>query len=715
MKIIIAFIIFSLFTFSAHAERRIGIIGAGPAGLSAAYFLKQKGHNQVTVLEKNDRVGGKCHTVTYQGRTYEMGAIMSGPSYKEVKRLSAEFNQRIVEFSRGNAESVEFDPAANRYQPISLAKKAQYLLAAEEYKRHYNRYKLKISAEGFYNLAPELQVPFRTWTKKHASNPALMEEVLSHFFVSFGYGYMDQVPAGYVLKYFSPELLNSFILGQIHMMENGYQKLWEAVARDLDVQLNFEMASAKRERNVWVVTSKAGKTYTFDDLILAMPLDTASWMVDMKPELQATLRKVKNQAYSSILVDIQMPTHGSGLVTRNYQSSRDGSTVSWLYRWADKNVVNFYRLGSQSKDAKAILAEFEAEAKARGWKINRIIKVIEWKYFPHFPSSVLKESPYKILEDSQSQNGLYLAGELMNFSTVEHSVAYSKDLVNRFFSGPDYYNRLKRDQKLQWLWAQIEATKYHRLPTYENFGDNTIEDLVGYLPSQLLGAFTNNSDVLVLGRQKIIHKMGSTALVEFLPASKKYLPFKGIIRLSNAVNPEQAVYPSFSLKIPLDHSVRSINMNFGKSFDGQMFQNNFNGVKNFNFFNHHPSYPFSNEIPNTTYSKLGKTFKWIFDRAHPHPNYIPISDLSKVMKDNQQAPRRLVFIAPEPIRDLMTPHRNQDVRPIFSSIPAGTVIFKVYESRGLSDPGTFIGDLVTQTQFLASAFGDKNLYFRHEK
>ena len=46
---------------------RIGIIGAGAAGLSAAYYLKQSGYNNVTILERDSRVGGKCHTVTLGG------------------------------------------------------------------------------------------------------------------------------------------------------------------------------------------------------------------------------------------------------------------------------------------------------------------------------------------------------------------------------------------------------------------------------------------------------------------------------------------------------------------------------------------------------------------------------------------------------------------------------------------------------------------------
>ena len=60
---------------------KICIIGGGPAGLSAGMYLEQKGYENYTILEKNDRVGGKCWSPHYNGRRYEMGAIMGVPSY----------------------------------------------------------------------------------------------------------------------------------------------------------------------------------------------------------------------------------------------------------------------------------------------------------------------------------------------------------------------------------------------------------------------------------------------------------------------------------------------------------------------------------------------------------------------------------------------------------------------------------------------------------
>ncbi|MEZ5284677.1 MAG: NAD(P)/FAD-dependent oxidoreductase [Vicinamibacterales bacterium] len=48
------------------------IIGAGPAGLTAAHALMQRGR-RVTVLEKDDQVGGLARTVTYKGFRFDIG------------------------------------------------------------------------------------------------------------------------------------------------------------------------------------------------------------------------------------------------------------------------------------------------------------------------------------------------------------------------------------------------------------------------------------------------------------------------------------------------------------------------------------------------------------------------------------------------------------------------------------------------------------------
>lgn len=55
--------------------KNVIIIGAGPAGLTAAYELLKKGRGkyQVTILEEDKQVGGISKTVYYKGNRLDIG------------------------------------------------------------------------------------------------------------------------------------------------------------------------------------------------------------------------------------------------------------------------------------------------------------------------------------------------------------------------------------------------------------------------------------------------------------------------------------------------------------------------------------------------------------------------------------------------------------------------------------------------------------------
>ncbi|KAJ1925524.1 hypothetical protein EC988_010354, partial [Linderina pennispora] len=83
------------------APRRVAIIGAGPAGSAAAYFLQQesakRGSNiDIAVFERSGLVGGRVRssTVTYNNRTlhFELGASMFVGSNKHMYDLAKQFN-----------------------------------------------------------------------------------------------------------------------------------------------------------------------------------------------------------------------------------------------------------------------------------------------------------------------------------------------------------------------------------------------------------------------------------------------------------------------------------------------------------------------------------------------------------------------------------------------------------------------------------------------
>ena len=55
-----------------HHSEPIYILGAGPAGLAAAYTLTQQGQS-VVVVERDDRVGGLAKSIKYQGFILDYG------------------------------------------------------------------------------------------------------------------------------------------------------------------------------------------------------------------------------------------------------------------------------------------------------------------------------------------------------------------------------------------------------------------------------------------------------------------------------------------------------------------------------------------------------------------------------------------------------------------------------------------------------------------
>ncbi len=63
--------------------KKIVIIGAGPAGLTAGLLLAEKGQT-VTILEQNSQVGGLAKTVRYKGNRFDIGGHRFFAKYKHI-------------------------------------------------------------------------------------------------------------------------------------------------------------------------------------------------------------------------------------------------------------------------------------------------------------------------------------------------------------------------------------------------------------------------------------------------------------------------------------------------------------------------------------------------------------------------------------------------------------------------------------------------------
>ncbi len=412
-------------------DSRIAIVGAGASGISASHFLREKGYQSVTLFEATDHIGGKCNTVDIDGKAYDMGAVFTTSSYDEVMALAQKFDVPIIPLQSKTERNI-VENKSGRARGRTVIETAAMGAAVADYFRALSVYP-ELAKAGFANLNRDLCASLSDWMKLHCLFPAALDEFFGYTFTPFGYGFSDEVPAAYALKYYEERLVSSLLYGDyLGMLKNGYQSLWKAVAKDMEVKLSTPVLKVKRfGQQVQIDTHESSSI--FDHLILTCLPEDSLRFLDTTTDEQIDFQKTKRYFYHSIAVEIPARFSGSGFLPGNYYRSRSPHPLCWFKRWHDGNIAIFYALSKTELSEEAVIHTLMFDSEQYGWNLGKVRASRKWKYFPHFESKELTDGIYDRLENRQGQNNTYLAGEIMNFSTVEMVTRYSKSLVQRFF------------------------------------------------------------------------------------------------------------------------------------------------------------------------------------------------------------------------------------------------------------------------------------------
>lgn len=411
---------------SQDLKTKIGIIGAGPAGLTAAEALKAKGYTDIVLLERLDRVGGKCCSIEYKGRKYELGAGAISEDQRTVMDLARKYgvNYERVRYSKNGILDLEAKPV-KKLGPWAYVRLGLQLI---KYRSLCKRYADAI-APGHKNVAPELFVPFSELAKKEGIE--LLATKLAPFFSGFGYGYFEEIPAIYVLKYYPWETVVSFIRKDIYTFPEGIEHLWTVVAKQYQVEYDVEIQKIERSGRVLVETNKG--EFAFNKLLIAAPLDESLNYLDASQEERELFSQIKHIDYRTYACRVEgIPKH-NGYVPANFCQEREGHPVFWYYRFTDSDLCTFYVIANGQLSDETAAANIADYVQKLGGRVLEVRDKPHWKYFPHVDTEQMRAGYYERLEALQAQNSTYYLGELLNFSTVNVSAMYSEALIERFF------------------------------------------------------------------------------------------------------------------------------------------------------------------------------------------------------------------------------------------------------------------------------------------
>ncbi len=420
-----------------YESLRIGIIGGGAAGISMAYYLKRKGYIDVTILERENEPGGKCCSFIHEDGVYELGAVLGTWDYNATLDLMKEADiepMPSVEYPKTpkidelyKKGIISLDNIFPGY--ISLKEAPRLLQQVAKYRTLSKKY-ARLYEAGLDNLPHELYEPFSKWSKKHGMKE--LAKLIEIPFTTFGYGFFKDIPAAYVLKYMDfPTVMALVKPHSFFNWKEGVQNLWVKLAENLDLKLNEEVIEVKRGNKVSVKTTK--NTYEFDYIIYTSPLDETVKFMDVNEIEKELFEKIEYINYFAFTCSIDDFPYPSGIIPENFKKENRGGIMIWDNRKRENNIYTLYVIGEPDWTQKEIEERVEKEISSLGGKMGKVLKFRKWKYFPHVSPKELKHGFYEKLELIQGENRTYYAGEIMNFSTVELTCRYSRELANRFF------------------------------------------------------------------------------------------------------------------------------------------------------------------------------------------------------------------------------------------------------------------------------------------
>ena len=296
----------------------------------------------------------------------------------------------------------------------------------------------------------ERMKPFNEWCRLNGVE--LTQDIWIGPYTSFGYGYFDEIPAAYVLKYLDFQTCMNFVKVNLWTWKNGTQYIWEQLNDHLKhpARLNSKIDKVERKDGKVFVTVN-GAVEEYDKIIVTAPLyipnkrtDGQIGMVDYfdaREDEKALFSKIDYERYDVLAVETKPEDHPeiSYYVFENMQKERLGHLMVYYRRWKDTKdqVITTYAL-RKHKDTAEIPYETCRQMVLDDLKTmhNPASNVInEWSvyYFPHVFSKDYADGWYDKVEAMQGKYDTYYAGEVMSFGDMDETAEYSRELVARFF------------------------------------------------------------------------------------------------------------------------------------------------------------------------------------------------------------------------------------------------------------------------------------------
>ncbi len=283
------------------AGKRIAVVGAGAAGLSAAWLLS-KAH-AVTLLEQDSRLGGHAHTASPEGfgdLCVDTGFIVyNEPCYPNFTAWMAELDVRTeasdmsfaVSRDDGNFEYAG-GPALGLFAQPGLVLRPRFWRMLRDLVRFYR--------EAPASIDDGSDLTLRQYLSHHAYSQDFIDDHLMPFASAVWSSPCDTMldyPAAAFIRFCENHgLLKLTGRPQWRTVGGGSHRYVNAVTKalqfnDASVRSDFAVSSVERAPGQVTLRSSTGEALVFDAVVLATHADQALACLEAPDELERELLK----------------------------------------------------------------------------------------------------------------------------------------------------------------------------------------------------------------------------------------------------------------------------------------------------------------------------------------------------------------------------------------------------------------------------------------
>ncbi len=309
----------------------IVILGGGLAAISLAYFLQEKESiEEITILEKEDSIGGLCRSIHKGGYVYDIGPHILFSKDKEMLELMLEVTGKTNRLRRSNqiihkGRYVQY-PFENDLSKLPK-EDLEYCITGFQNNPYENyeaqnmlQFFLKTFGEGITNLYLR---PYNEKIWKH--DPSFMDTQM-----------VERIPKPTdeeIMRSASGETVDGYVhqlyfdfpkSGGIEAVVKGFA---DRLNRKCNILLNQEITGAARTDEGYAVSAN-GKTFSCDRVVSTIPIQEFTHIYKPVPEpIGAAVEELK---YNSIIIAF-------------VRTKEDLSGDNFAFMIADKEIL-FHRI-----------------------------------------------------------------------------------------------------------------------------------------------------------------------------------------------------------------------------------------------------------------------------------------------------------------------------------------------------------------------------------